>query len=172
MSDTTRANTYDAVVIGGGHNGLVAAAYLAKYGKRVVVLEARHKTGGAAATDAPWPEAPEFKVMTLSYTMSLMPPYILDDLRLKERDCARTPMQWSAEANGGFTTAERAARYHDLRRAEPDGQRQAASVVGYGLSAARKVRRPLDDLARPVAVAAAVTILILSAAKDLLLAAL
>ena len=76
------AQRYDAVVIGGGHNGLVAAAYLAKYGKRVVVLETRHKTGGAADTSQPWPDAPEFKVTTLSYTMSLMPEYILKDLQL------------------------------------------------------------------------------------------
>ena len=79
-----RANTYDAIVIGGGHNGLVAAAYLAKMGKKVVVCEARHKTGGAADTSQPWPEAPEFKVTTLSYTMSLMPQHIIRALRLKD----------------------------------------------------------------------------------------
>jgi phytoene dehydrogenase-like protein len=78
------ANNYDAVVIGGGHNGLVAAAYLAKYGKNVVVLEARDKTGGAAESSNPWPEAPDITVTTLSYTMSLMPDYILRDLRLKD----------------------------------------------------------------------------------------
>jgi phytoene dehydrogenase-like protein len=77
-----QANRYDAVVIGGGHNGLVAAAYLAKAGADVVVLEARHKTGGAAATDRPWPEHPEFQVTTLSYVMSLMPDRIITDLRL------------------------------------------------------------------------------------------
>ena len=70
------------VVIGGGHNGLVAAAYLAKAGARVVVCEARRKTGGAAATDAPWPEHPEFRVTTLSYVMSLMPDRIVRELRL------------------------------------------------------------------------------------------
>ena len=74
---------YDAIVIGGGHNGLVAAAYLAKSGARVVVCEARHKTGGAAATDQPWPDHPEFRVTTLSYVMSLMPDTIIRDLELE-----------------------------------------------------------------------------------------
>jgi phytoene dehydrogenase-like protein len=77
-----RENHYDAIVIGGGHNGLVAGAYLAKRGARTLILESRHKTGGAADTMSPWPEAPGFKVTTLSYVMSLMPDTILRDLEL------------------------------------------------------------------------------------------
>ena len=83
---------HDAVVVGGGHNGLVAAAYLAKAGARPLVLEARSKTGGAAATDAPWPDAPEFKVTTLSYVMSLMPPTIIRDLELERHGYKIYPM--------------------------------------------------------------------------------
>ena len=83
MATEQGGNRYDAIVIGGGHNGLVAAAYLARRGARTVVLEARHKTGGASDTSAPWQEAPEIRVNTLSYTMSLMPPSIRRDLELE-----------------------------------------------------------------------------------------
>ena len=77
------ANAYDAIVIGGGHNGLAAAAYLARGGARTIVLEARNKTGGAASTDSPWEEAPDFRVTTYSYVVSLMPEQIVADLELK-----------------------------------------------------------------------------------------
>lgn len=86
------SDAYHAIVVGGGHNGLVAGAYLARAGARTVVLEGRHKVGGAAATDAPWPEAPEFKVTTLSYVMSLMPDTILRDLQLARHGYKATPV--------------------------------------------------------------------------------
>jgi phytoene dehydrogenase-like protein len=77
------ANVYDAIVIGGGHNGLTAGAYFARAGARTVVLEARGKTGGAADTSAPFADHPEINVTTYSYVMSLMPPTIIKELNLK-----------------------------------------------------------------------------------------
>ncbi|HMG58049.1 MAG TPA: NAD(P)/FAD-dependent oxidoreductase [Kofleriaceae bacterium] len=71
---------WDVIVIGGGHNGLVAAGLLAKRGRRVAVLERRHKVGGAAVTETPW--GPEFKMTALSYVVSLMPREVLDELEL------------------------------------------------------------------------------------------
>src|ERR1700723_1712021 len=57
----TQATEYDAIVVGGGHNGLVAAAYLGRSGARTVVLETRPHTGGAATSAAPGPDAPVFR---------------------------------------------------------------------------------------------------------------
>ena len=72
---------YDCVVIGGGHNGLVTAAYLAKAGKSVCVLERRHILGGCACTEELWPG---YKVSTAAYVISLFLPEITRDLRLKQ----------------------------------------------------------------------------------------
>jgi phytoene dehydrogenase-like protein len=71
---------YDAIVVGGGHNGLVAAAYLAKAGLATVVCEARHLVGGAAVTERPW--GPDYRVTSLSYVVSLLPPALVRDLDL------------------------------------------------------------------------------------------
>ncbi len=71
---------FDVVVIGGGHNGLVAAGLLAKRGARVTVLERREQVGGAAITEQPW--GPDFKMTALSYVVSLMPPTIQRELDL------------------------------------------------------------------------------------------
>lgn len=68
------------IVIGGGHNGLACAAYLAKAGLDVLVLERREILGGAAATESPWPG---YRVSSASYVVSLMPPRIVRELGLK-----------------------------------------------------------------------------------------
>jgi phytoene dehydrogenase-like protein len=84
-------NTYDAIVIGGGHNGLISAGFFAKAGARTVVLESRDRTGGAADTSAPWPEHPDFRVSTYSYVMSLMPPTVIRELELERHGYNVTP---------------------------------------------------------------------------------
>ncbi len=70
----------DVVIVGGGHNGLACAAYLAKSGLDVLVLERRDVLGGAAATEEVWPG---YQISTASYVVSLMPPEIVDELQLK-----------------------------------------------------------------------------------------
>ena len=99
-------STYDAIVVGGGHNGLVSAAYLARSGARTLVLEARQHTGGAATTEAPWPEAPDLRVTRLSYVMSLMPPTIVRDLQLARHGYRVHPMgpYYQAYPEGGSLT--------------------------------------------------------------------
>ena len=75
------ASRYDAIVVGGGHNGLVTAAYLAGAGRRVLVLERREVVGGACVTEEVFPG---FKVSTAAYVTSLFRPEIVRDLRLAD----------------------------------------------------------------------------------------
>ncbi len=70
----------DVVIVGGGHNGLACAGYLAKAGMDVAVLERRSVLGGAAVTEEPWPG---YQVSSASYVVSLMPQRIVDELELK-----------------------------------------------------------------------------------------
>jgi phytoene dehydrogenase-like protein len=113
----TRSNVYDAIVIGGGHNGLTSGAYFARDGLRTVVLEARGKTGGAADTSAPFADHPDINVTTYSYVMSLMPPTIIRELRLKEFGYDVTPFgpYFQAYPDGRAVTvyADDAAKSYD-----------------------------------------------------------
>ncbi len=80
---------YDAIIIGGGHNGLTTAAYLARAGKKVLVLERRHVLGGAAVTEEVFPG---FKFSVCSYVVSLLRPEIIRDLDLPRHGLEILPL--------------------------------------------------------------------------------
>lgn len=86
VSDTV---TYDAIVIGGGHNGLTCAAYLARAGRKVLVLERRHVLGGAAVTEEVFPG---FKYSVCSYVVSLLRPEIIRELDLPRHGMELLPL--------------------------------------------------------------------------------
>src|SRR5271170_7463984 len=81
---------YDVIVIGGGHNGLVNASYLAKSGKRVLVLERRHTVGGATVTEEIFPG---FKYLIASYLISLLRPEVIRDLDLARHGLEIMPLE-------------------------------------------------------------------------------
>src|SRR3974390_817615 len=83
------SNSYDVIVIGGGQNGLVNPAYLAKAGKKVLVLERRHVLGGAACTEE---IIPGFKFSVCSYVVSLLRPEIIRDLDLARHGMEILPL--------------------------------------------------------------------------------
>lgn len=96
------AATYDNIIIGAGHNGLVTAAYLARAGRKVLVLERRELVGGACVTEEIWPG---FKVSTAAYVNSLLRPEIIRDLNLKDHGFAmlpRNPSSFSPFPDGRY----------------------------------------------------------------------
>jgi len=111
-----RANDYDAIVVGGGHNGLVSGAYFSRAGARTVVLEAREKTGGAADTSAPFADHPEVRVSTYSDPRPV--PRLQRDPRRRRRERHRGLAGLPAGAQG--SGASHLERRLGLRAGERD----------------------------------------------------
>ena len=114
------AERYDAVIIGGGHNGLISAAYLARAGLKTLVLEKRHVLGGAAATEE---IVPGFRFSTFSYVVSLLRPEIIRELDLPRHGLDILPL------DGTFTPLDGAYlwRVNDHGRTMRELRRWSAS---------------------------------------------
>jgi phytoene dehydrogenase-like protein len=84
--------TYDAIIVGGGHNGLTCAAYLAKAGRKVLLLERRHILGGATVSEE---IHPGFTFSSCSYVVSLLRPQVIRDLELAKHGLEILPLDWT-----------------------------------------------------------------------------
>lgn len=96
---------YDAIVVGGGHNGLVAASYLGKAGKKVLLLEASKSLGGATTSVRPFPDF-DAKLSRYSYLVSLLPDQIIEDLNINFKTISRSVSSYTPykkdNADGGL----------------------------------------------------------------------
>ena len=111
---------YDAIIIGGGHNGLTCAAYLAKAGRKVLVLERRYLVGGAAVTEEKYPG---FKYTVCSYVVSLLRPEVIRELELAKHGLQIMPLDgsWVPMENG-----DQLAMYADPASAREEIKRHSA----------------------------------------------
>ncbi|HEX2504392.1 MAG TPA: FAD-dependent oxidoreductase, partial [Miltoncostaeaceae bacterium] len=91
---------YDAVIVGGGHNGLVAAAYLARAGRSVLVLERRERLGGAAVSERPW-EGVDARLSRYAYLVSLLPRRIAAELGVRVELRRRPVASYTPRPDGG-----------------------------------------------------------------------
>lgn len=88
------AQSWDAIIVGAGHNGLTCAAYLARAGQRVLVLESRDRIGGACTIEEPWPGV---RMSPCAYLAGLLHPLVIEELQLSERG-----FHWTPASNGLF----------------------------------------------------------------------
>jgi phytoene dehydrogenase-like protein len=130
VSSAATTNRYDAIIIGGGHNGLVTAAYLARAGRKTLVLERRPMIGGAAVTEEIFPG---FKFSVFSYVVSLLRPEIIRDLDLPRHGLQILPLESTVTPldNGDYLAgwADADQTRHELERHSPH---DAEAAVQFG----------------------------------------
>lgn len=134
---------WDAILVGAGHNGLTCAAYLARAGKHVLVLESRERIGGACTIEEPWPGV---RMSPCAYLAGLLHPLVIEELKLASRG-----FSWSPATNGLFVPFEDGSSvqlYDDDERCEAEIQRFAPQDVA-GWRAMTDVIRRLRDAIRP-----------------------
>jgi phytoene dehydrogenase-like protein len=122
--------SYDAIVVGGGHNGLVTACYLARAKWKVLVLERRYVVGGACVTEETFPG---FKVSTAAYVNSLFRPEIIRDLKLRDYGfelLERNPSSFSPFPDGRYLMLGADAAFN-AREIAKFSARDAASYPQY-----------------------------------------
>jgi phytoene dehydrogenase-like protein len=141
-------DAYDAVVVGGGHNGLVAAAYLARAGLRTVVLERRHLVGGAAVSEEVFPG---FRYSVASYVVSLLRPEIIRELDLARHGLEILPMDGSfipVDDRYLWMTSDHGRTMHNLRKWS---KRDAEAYDEFGQLMADIIRfiKPIMNLVPP-----------------------
>ena len=137
------ARRWDAVIVGGGHNGLACAAYLARAGRRVLVLERRERIGGACTIEEPWPGV---RMSPCAYLAGLLHPLVIDEL-----DLSLFGYRWTPASNGLFVPFPDGASiqlYDDDTRCEAEVERISPRDVK-GLRAMSDVIRRLRDALRP-----------------------
>jgi phytoene dehydrogenase-like protein len=148
-AQVTVAGPYDAIVIGAGHNGLIAGAYLARAGKKVVVLERRDVVGGAAVTEEIFPG---YRFTEFSYVVSLLRPEIIRDLELPRHGLKILPLPSTVTPmdNGDYLAAW---DDHDLTRRElyrhSPRDAEAADEYARVMARAAKAIKPVLGLVPP-----------------------
>ncbi|MGZ0202999.1 phytoene desaturase family protein [Streptomyces sp. RM1] len=153
MSANEGTRAYDAVIVGGGHNGLVAAAYLARAGRSVLVLERLGHTGGAAVSSRPF-TGMDARLSRYSYLVSLLPPKIVADLGLDFRVRTRTISSYTPVERAGRPTGLLVGGGEERTRAAfarlTGGEREHAAWQRFYGMTGRVARRVFPTLTEPL----------------------
>ncbi|MFI9586117.1 phytoene desaturase family protein [Streptomyces sp. NPDC052236] len=140
-------DTYDAVIVGGGHNGLVAAAYLARAGRSVLVLERRATTGGAAVSTRPFAGV-DARLSRYSYLVSLLPDKIVRELGLDFAVRKRTVSSYTPKGSGGLLVG--GDRTRESFAALTGGEREYAAWQEFYAMTGRVAERVFPTLTEPL----------------------